>query len=220
EGRKRHSTGEARMKRGAFVLILLACSAGAATANPPPAVPAFAPADIEFFEKKVRPLLAERCYKCHSTQAKKRPRGLLLDSRANVLKGGDSGPAVVPGSPEKSRLLQAVRYQDEALQMPPTGKLPDAAVAVLEEWIRRGVPYPGPGDGPGKREGINLAEGRKFWSFHPPRVQAPPEVRDRSWPRQRIDAFLLAEMEKHGLSPSPAASRRVLIRRPYLDLTA
>src|SRR5688572_30396090 len=101
-------------------------------------VRAQAPADLEFFEKRVRPILFERCFSCHSAQAKKLRGGLLLDSHAGLLKGGDTGPAVVPGDPEKSLLVKAIRYTDANLHMPPSGKLADGEIAVLTEWVRRG----------------------------------------------------------------------------------
>jgi hypothetical protein len=182
-----------------------------------PAADAPSAADTAFFEARVRPLLADRCYKCHSTQANKHKGGLQLDSRAGILKGGEGGPAVVPGDPDRSRLIQAVRQQGGSLKMPPGGKLPDMQIAVLEEWVRRGAPFPD-GAAAAPKHTIDLAEGRKFWSFQPPRPVPPPEVRDRAWPRRRLDAFVLAELEKHGLTPSPAASRRVLVRRAYFDL--
>jgi hypothetical protein len=196
------------MYRPAF-LFLLATPVAAAEPTP---------ADRDFFEQKVRPVLVERCHKCHSQEAKKQRGGLLLDSRSAVVVGGDSGPAVVAGEPEKSLLIRAIRYQHEQLQMPPTGKLPAREVAVLEEWVRRGAPFPG-GDGAVKPQTtVNIAEGRKFWSFQPPRTIDPPPVRDAAWPRRRIDNFLLAAMEKRGLAPSPPATRRVLIRRATFDL--
>jgi hypothetical protein len=176
------------------------------------------PAGAEFFEKKIRPLLVEKCHKCHSTQAKKQKGGLLLDSRAGLLKGGDSGPALVPGQPEKSLLIEAVRYQNGQLQMPPSSKLPDSAVALLQEWIKRGAPFPGPNEVGESKAAVSLADGRKFWSFQPPRVAALPEIQNKSWPRRRLDAFLLAELEKRNLSPSPYASRKPLIRRATYDL--
>src|SRR5262249_54256993 len=152
--------------------------------------------DDEFFEKKVRPLLVERCHGCHSVGAKKLRGGLRLDSGAGVLKGGDSGPAVVPGQPEKSRLIEAVRHRNEALQMPPSGKLPEQEVAILEEWVRRGAPFSGSDEVASKPSAVNLAEGRKFWSFQPPRIAPLPPTRDGTWPQRRIDAFILAELEK------------------------
>jgi hypothetical protein len=173
------------------------------------------PADREFFERKVRPLLAERCHRCHSTAAKRQRGGLFLDSRAAVLKGSNSGPVVVPGKPDESRLIQVIHGDPPQLQMPPKEKLPDKDIAILEEWVRRGVPYP---DGAASRMAPTIAEGRSWWSFQPARRVTPPAVRDRSWPRRRIDPFILAELEKRGLAPSAAADRRVLIRRAKFDL--
>jgi hypothetical protein len=198
------------MNRIAVLVIGLAGATAAPAAEP-------APADVEFFEKKVRPLLVERCFRCHSAEAKKARGGLTLDGRDAVLRGGDSGPAVVPGKPDDSLLVRAVSYRHEALQMPPAGKLPDREVAVLEEWVRRGAPFPGAG-GAAMKAAVNIAEGRKFWSFQPPRRVPPPATRDRTWPRRPIDSFILAELEKRGLTPSPEADRRVLIRRAYFDL--
>jgi hypothetical protein len=194
--------------RWAFLLLLLPAAARAAAPVPPD--------DRLFFEKKVRPLLHARCLSCHSAAAKKSRGGLRLDSRPAMLKGGDSGPAVVPGQPAKSLLLQAVRHEHETLAMPPTGKLPPAEIAVLEEWVRRGAFYPEAG--PVRRDGIDLAAGRKFWSFVPLKRHAPPAVRQAGWPRRRGDVFVLAGMEKHGLTPAPEANRRTLIRRLYFDL--
>jgi hypothetical protein len=199
------------MKRLAALLVL-SCAAAAHAAD--------TPADRDFFERQVRPLLVERCFSCHSTSAKKLRGGLLLDSRSAVLKGGDSGPAAVPGEPTKSRLVEAVRYGNAALQMPPKGKLSEKEVAALEEWVRRGVPFPESTAASAGRQppGTSIAEGRKWWAFRPARQVAPPAVRDRSWPRRRIDPFILIELEKRGLAPSPEADRRVLIRRAKFDL--
>lgn len=196
----------------AFALCGLVLSA-------PPAVPAApSPADIEFFEKKVRPVLFNQCFRCHSVESKKQKGGLLLDSRVALLKGGDTGPALVPGDADKSLLIQAVRYHQEHLQMPPSRKLPASEVAALEEWVRRGAVFPGAEGVAEKKKTIDFAEGRKFWSFQPPKVMPLPPVTDRAWPKQRIDSFLLDALEKKGLHPSPAASRRTLIRRLYFDL--
>ncbi len=176
-------------------------------------------ADVQFFEARVRPLLAEHCFSCHSQQAGKERGGLQLDSRARLLQGGDSGPAVVPGQPDASRLLQAVRQTDPNLQMPPRGKLQPREIAALEEWIRRGAVYPGGGTAAKTTTpAVNLAEGRKLWSLQPVRPAVPPATRQPAWPTKPIDAFLLAELEKKGLHPAPPASRRTLIRRAYFDL--
>ncbi len=191
---------------------LFAWSVGAALAQGQPA-------DIEFFERKVRPLLVERCYSCHSTGAKKQRGGLHLDSRAALLQGGDSGPAIVPGDPEASRLVHAIRYGDASLHMPPKGKLADTEIAVLSEWVRRAAPFPGPNESKTAQGGIDLAQGRQFWSFRMPRPVPPPVTKDPAWARKPIDHFLLAALEKRGLAPSERASRRVLIRRVSFDLT-
>jgi hypothetical protein len=96
------------------------------------------------------------------------------------MQGGDSGPAVVPGQPDKSLLIRAVRYQDEHFEMPPTGKLPAAEIALLEEWVRRGAPFPAVAAIAAEQQTVNLAAGRKFWSFQPPRAHEPPPTRDQS----------------------------------------
>jgi len=200
------------MRRWAIFLVVAACWT-------PRGAIAEVPADVEFFEKKVRPLLAERCHACHSARAKKQRGGLSLDSRAAILRGGDTGPALVPAQPDKSLLVRAVRYEKNGLQMPPKGKLPAHEIAILEEWVRRGAPYPGPAPTAPRKEGIDLAEGRRFWSFQRLHVLPTPDVRDRAWPRQQLDTFVLAELEKRGLTPSPAVDRRVLIRRVTFDVT-
>ncbi len=207
------------MKRVALLLVATACCVSAsAAAGQTPEVRSLAAADAVFFETKIRPLLAHRCHNCHSTQAKKPKAGLLLDSQAGILKGGDRGAAVVPGQPEKSLLIQAVRYQDDALRMPPNGKLSEQEITVLEEWVRRGAPIPDAVATRITKQPTNLAEGRKFWAFQPPRRYGLPDTRDKVWMQQRLDAFVLAELEHHGLTPSPPATRRTLIRRATFDL--
>ncbi len=196
------------MKCAAVLLVLTVPSSTARAAD-----------DAEFFETKVRPLLAERCFKCHSASAKKQKGGLLLDGRAALLKGGDGGPAVVPGRPDDSLLVKAVRYQSESLQMPPDGKLPERDIAALEDWVRRGAAFPGPATAVTAKAPPSLVEGRNFWSFRPLNRATPSVPRDAGWPRGRLDAFVLAELEKRGLVPSPPADRRTLIRRATFDLT-
>src|SRR5262249_25497169 len=124
-----------RMKHLVVILVLAATTAGVRAADDA----SLSSADRDFFEKRIRPLLVERCFECHSTKSVKKRGGLLLDSRDSLLRGGDTGPAVVVGQPDKSLLLRAVRYQDEHLQMPPKGKLAERDLTALEEWVRRGV---------------------------------------------------------------------------------
>jgi hypothetical protein len=182
------------------------------------------PADAEFFEKHVRPVLAQRCFACHSAEAKQKNKlrgGLLLDTRAGFSAGGDSGRVVVPGDLEKSRLVEAVRYANTDLQMPPAGKLPVKEIAALEAWVKRGAPFPADGAKPtenGAKRVIDIAAGKQFWSFQPLKAARLPVVRDSLWPQQRIDAFILARLEAAGLSPSVPAERRTLIRRTTFDL--
>jgi hypothetical protein len=178
-------------------------------------------AGIEFFEKKIRPVLVEHCYECHSSKTKNSKGGLRLDTREAVLKGGESGPAIVAGKPEESLLLKAVRYED--LEMPPQGRLPDAVIADLKKWIAMGAPDPrsesAVTETPATVTKIDFAEGRKFWAFQPPQRHALPVVKQPDWIQQPIDGFVLAKMEAAGLAPNPEADRRTLIRRVTFDLT-
>jgi hypothetical protein len=177
-------------------------------------------AGLEFFEKKVRPILAEHCFGCHSTRAKKLRGGLHLDSRNGLLSGGDNGPVLIPGQPEKSRLIEAIRYGNVDLRMPPRGKLPDAAINDLVAWVRMGAPWPaGAAPRPTGKEQFDLQKRkREHWAWQPVRSLTPPLVRDSAWPRSPIDRFLLAKMEEKGLSPAPAAGGRTLLRRAWFDL--
>jgi hypothetical protein len=183
-----------------------------------------APADdIEFFEERIRPVLAEHCFECHSAGAEKLKGNLLLDSRDGLLKGGDTGPTIVAGDVEQSLLIRAVRYADPELQMPPDGKLTDAQVADLEVWVRRGAPDPRTGAAPpgataGPAGGIDLVEGRKWWAFQPVVDPAPPAVKRADWAKAPLDHFVLAQLEERHLAPAAPADRRTLIRRAYYDL--
>ncbi len=174
--------------------------------------------DITFFEQKVRPLLVERCYSCHSREAKNLKGGLHLDTLDLILAGGDSGPAVVAGQADESLLIQAVRYQDTSTAMPPDGKLTDREIAILEDWVRRGVPFPSSEHAERVQKKIDIAEGRKHWAFQTLKNGTPPPVTQSQWPLQKIDTFVLAELESQGLAPSKQASRRVLLRRVKFDL--
>jgi hypothetical protein len=171
---------------------------------------------VDFFERKIRPVLAEHCYACHSQTAKKQRAGLLLDSSAGVRKGGDSGAAIVPGKPEESLLIKAVRYASEELRMPPKGKLPDAVIADLEHWVKLGAPDPrGAG---AKPVGIDFDAARKHWAYQPLRPPSLPQVKRKDWPISPIDHFILAKLEANGLAPSLPADPRTLIRRMYFDM--
>ncbi|MDX2032151.1 MAG: PSD1 and planctomycete cytochrome C domain-containing protein [Blastocatellia bacterium] len=177
----------------------------------------------DLFEKKIRPVLATHCYACHSTKLKAPMGGLALDTKAGLLKGGDSGPAIVPGRPAESRLLRAMRYNDPNLRMPPTSQLPAAVIADFEQWIAAGAPDPRTdavvASAPVRAHGIDFDKGRRWWSFQPLREVAAPPVRQASWGRTKMDRFILARLEQNRLAPSPEADARTLVRRAWLDLT-
>ena len=155
----------------------------------------------------------EHCYECHSQKAKELESGLLLDSRAGMLKGGDNGPAIVPGKPEKSNLIKAIRYGHDFSQMPPKGKLPAAVIADFQQWVAAGAPDPR------TQQSSAPIPQAKHWAFQPPRRVPPPPVKRADWPKNEIDRFVLARLEAHNLSPSTDADRRTLIRRLTFDLT-
>jgi hypothetical protein len=174
---------------------------------------------LEFYEKKIRPLFADHCFACHSEKSKKPQGGLLVDSLEAMLKGGAGGPAITPGDPEKSLLINAVRYSDSKLQMPPAGKLEPAQIKDLETWVKMGTPAPKGSPVAAAAPAYNFDEAKKFWSFQPVRDFSPPPVKRRAWVRSPIDQFLLAKLEAKQLTPVPDASRRALIRRASFDLT-
>ena len=176
---------------------------------------------IEFFEKRIRPVLALRCYECHSGSAKKVEGNLLLDTKDGLRKGGDLGPAIVPGDPEKSLLIQAIRYSDENLQMPPKekGRLPKEVVADFEAWVRRGAPDPRTGPPAAVANKIDIETARQRWPYTPPVEPAIPTVKNTAWPRNPIDHFILAKLEDKGLAPAADADPRTLLRRVSYDLT-
>ena len=163
----------------------------------------------DFFEKKVRPLLVEHCYACHS--AKKAKGGLRLDTPASLRKGGDSGPAV-KAADEDSLLLRAVAHAPNAPAMPPKGKLPSAAVADLQRWVKMGAPIPAADPHP------NAATDRRLWSFAPVAEHPAPVVSHPKWPLRKADFFVLRKLDELKLSPAPAADRRALARRVYFDI--
>ena len=169
----------------------------------------------DFFEQRVRPVLARNCYGCHTETES---GGLRLDARERVLKGGRSGPAVVPGDPEHSLLVRAVRHTHERLKMPPNGKLSDREIADLAAWIQNGAAWP---DAPAPKAAQYMitAEQRGFWSFRPVRKPEPPAVKNRAWVQTPIDRFILAGLEARGRVPAGPADKRTLLRRATYDLT-
>ncbi len=187
---------------------------------PPQAIAKLDVKDVEFFERKIRPALHKHCYSCHSAEAKKVKGGLFLDSRADWMRGGDSGAAIKPDDPDNSLFIKAIRYDDAHLQMPPKGKLPDAVINDFVDWVRRGAPDPRAGQGAGQSAGagIDVEKGRQFWAFQPVRRVTPPNVKDESWPRNDVDRFVLARLESANVKPVGDADRRTLIRRLYFDL--
>ncbi|MGB3118261.1 MAG: PSD1 and planctomycete cytochrome C domain-containing protein [Verrucomicrobiales bacterium] len=175
------------------------------------------PADTAFFENKVRPLLSKHCYECHAKEGKSIKGGLHLDSRPGWMAGGDSGEVIEPGHPEKSLLIESVRYSNQDLQMPPKYKLNEADIAILEEWIQRGTPDPRVGQVAEKKE-IDLVKGRQHWAFRPVTNPPLPKITDTAWAKDGIDHFIRAAQEKAGIHPAPDADRFTLIRRVSLDL--
>jgi hypothetical protein len=184
------------------------------------AEPQPADAAAEFFETKIRPVLVEHCHACHSAKAEKLKGELLLDSRAGLLKGGEDGPVVVPGDPDKSRLIQAVRYKNVDLQMPKRGRLPDAVIADLTTWVAMGAPWPGDGGTTTTlKKTFDLDQRqRDHWAWRPVRSVAPPAVKKADWPSGPIDRFVLAKLEGKGLAPAPDADPRTLVRRLHFDV--
>jgi len=187
-----------------------------------PALAAADPAGIEFFEKRIRPLLASRCLECHAAEHKIKA-GLRLDHPAGWLTGGDSGPAVLPGRPDESPLIKAIRYTKlEFEAMPPRSALPREEVALLEEWVRRGAPAPAeaapvPGATPARRA-MTVEEGRRFWSFVPPAPAAVPAPDRAGWARTDLDRFIAARWPEKDLAPAPDADPAALLRRASFDL--
>ncbi|HEY5079916.1 MAG TPA: PSD1 and planctomycete cytochrome C domain-containing protein, partial [Opitutaceae bacterium] len=184
-----------------------------------PAAPAISAPDLQFFEARIRPVLADRCYKCHSRLADKIKGGLMLDTREGMLHGGDTGPAISPGKPEDSLIIDAIGYKDADLQMPPKGeRLSDGEVADLTQWIRMGAPDPRSLVAKGSSAAYG-GVGRDHWSFLPVRKQAVPAVADAPWCRTPVDNFILARLEENSIGPNPQADKYTLIRRATFDLT-
>jgi hypothetical protein len=182
---------------------------------PVQAADAPAAAGVEFFEKKIRPVLLKHCYECHSSSSKKVKGGLLLDTQAATLKGGDTGPAIVPKKVDESLLIDALRHN--GIEMPPKGKLPDAVIADFVKWVEMGAPDPRQGEGSAKKK-IDFEKAREYWAFQPVRKPSRPTVKKTDWPTSSVDYFTLAKMEEHNLSPVDPATKRELIRRATFDL--
>ena len=212
-------------KLSCLVLILCLATAPVLRADEPakeqPAESKATPEQEAFFEQKVRPVLIARCFECHGD--KKQEGGLRLDSRSAAINGNDSGPAIVSGKPEESRLVEVIGYQD-AIRMPPKQKLADAEIAVLTEWIKIGAPFPAaaaataPALGESATPAGIVKARAEHWSYQPVRRSEPPPVRDSIWGAGTIDRFVLAKLEQNGLAPSARADRRTLLRRASFGL--
>jgi Protein of unknown function (DUF1553)/Protein of unknown function (DUF1549)/Planctomycete cytochrome C len=173
---------------------------------------------IAFFEKNIRPVLVNKCFKCHGTDAKKIESGLSLATRASLRKGGDRGPAIVPGDVKRSLLLKAIRQEDKDLKMPPKEKLPKEVIANFEKWVAMGAPDPRGGSSMAWKGKLDIESGRRFWSFRVPQKPAVPNVKNAAWAKSDIDRFLLAALETKGLKPVADADAEMLVRRIYFDL--
>jgi hypothetical protein len=191
--------------RSAFILATLACLSQAAAAEP-----------TEFFESKIRPLLFARCYPCHAQTAS---AGLRVDSRAALLKGGKSGPAIIPGDPAQSLLIQAVAHTRPRLKMPPTGDLDPQDIANLDQWIKDGAVWPETVTPLAPATYVLTPAQKAFWSFQPVRKQTPPQADRPEWNRNPIDQFIYAKLKDKGLPPGKPADKATLLRRATFDLT-
>lgn len=177
------------------------------------------PSDLEFFEKEIRPLLVEHCYSCHSGTSEKLQASLRVDSREALVRGGDSGPAIVPGDVDASIFIQAIRY--ESYEMPPKGKLADDEIKAFEKWVAMGAPWP-EGDQPSDSNVVPEFDLKKrkseHWAWQPVTKPELPTISNKNWPRSSLDHFLLAKLEAQGLKPAGDVDRAGLVRRLYFDL--
>ena len=211
--------------RFGFTLALLVAPMASAALNVDASAKSGAvltPAQAEFFEKRIRPVLAEKCYKCHSADAEKVKAGLLLDTRDGIREGGESGHAVVPGNLKESLLITALKWEDKDMRMPPEkdgGKLSDEIIADFEKWVQMGAPDPRDGTGvkPVAKQ-WDIEKGREFWAFQAPKAAPAPVVKDAAWPRTEVDKYVRAAQETKGLKPVADADAQTLVRRIYFDL--
>ena len=180
--------------------------------------PAPTPAQLQFFESRVRPVLVNNCYKCHSRQTDKLKGNLSVEFRESLIKGGDTGPAVVPGDPANSLLIKAIRYEDADLQMPPKAPLTDQQIDDLTAWVKMGAPDP-------RVAGSLLTSAdwgknrKEHWSFQPVKKVEIPAVTDSNWVATPVDSFILAKLEANHMKPAAAADKHALLRRATYDLT-
>jgi hypothetical protein len=207
---------------GAAALLFLHTPGFAAEPTAKPAAPEFAPEDQKYYTEHVKPILVKHCYNCHSHAGGEASGELVVDSRNSILKGGDRGPAIVPGEPAKSLLITAISYKDKDLQMPEKGKLDQADIDILTEWIKRGAPWDKDASPTGKMaarpRGKITDEDRAYWAFQSPKAVEPPTVQDERWNKNPIDRFVHTQRTAAGLSPAPRADALALLRRVYQDL--
>jgi mono/diheme cytochrome c family protein len=204
-------------------VALIALSAAPSSAAPAAAASASG-SGVEFFERRVRPVLVQHCYSCHSASAEKLKGDFLADSRAGMLKGGESGPAIVPGKPDKSLLVKMIRWADGESKMPPKAQLPEQAIADLTKWVEMGAPWPAESKLAGAKGAQSQEERwaelkRDHWAWQPVKTVTPPAVNDAAWPKTDLDKFVLAKLESAGLKPVADADKVSLIRRVTFDLT-
>ncbi|MBC8117220.1 MAG: DUF1549 domain-containing protein, partial [Candidatus Saccharimonas sp.] len=196
------------------LLLMTVCSAD----EPVSTEQNFDEAALEFFEKDVRPILSARCLECHGSGDKAPKGGLRLDARSELIRGGDTGAAIVPGKPADSLLVSAINYGD-MYQMPPKSKLPAKEIATLTKWVEMGAPWPKEASSAGKVKPFDLASRKaEHWCWQPIKDHAPPAVKDSVWPMSSVDRFILAKLEEKSLRPAPSAERLTLLRRIYFDL--
>ena len=177
------------------------------------------PDQVKFFETKIRPVLVQSCFECHSKATGQNEGGLTLDTKVGLRQGGNSGPGIAGNKLDESWIWRAVTHSDPDLKMPPEGKLPDRVVAHLKRWVEMGAPDPRD-DGPPAvvASSIDIEQGRKFWSFQSPKKTLPPTGAGDAWSRTAIDQFVRATLDVQGMSPSAPADPATLLRRLHFDL--